>query len=60
MECKEEEKEIHYVGETQGSFWDRAREHHKALSVKDKTYAVVKHWEISHPEFQVPHRTNTS
>ena len=54
MECKEKGKEIHYVGETHRSFWDRAREHQKALSDRDNKYAVSKHWEISHPELEVP------
>lgn len=54
MECKEEQKEAHYIGETHRSFWDRAKEHHKALKDKDKIYAVMKHWELCHPELEEP------
>ena len=52
--CKEAGVKKVYIGESSRTFWDRAKEHAEALTKKDPTYAVVKHWEISHPELEEP------
>ena len=39
-----------YWGESHRTWWDRSREHHQALLSGNKSYAIVKHQEIHHPE----------
>ena len=57
LKCLEYQKSgvrSHYVGESHGIFYDRAREHFTALKNKNKTYSVVKHWVDHHPDLKSP------
>ena len=43
-----------YIGETHRSLFDRSKEHQAALRRKNGNYAIVKHWDKSHPEITSP------
>ena len=46
---KEEGRHSVYWGETHRTWWDRSREHLKALTSNDESYAIVKHMINEHP-----------
>ena len=54
QECKIEGRLRQYIGETHRTYWDRAKEHTKALKDKDTSYGIMKHWVEEHPELTEP------
>ena len=54
INCQEKGQKAIYIGESARTFYDRARDHEKALKAKNTTYGVVRHWQECHSDMLDP------